>query len=280
MKKFLAVFDGYKMSESTLQYAIELSRLANAHLVGVFLDEFIYRNYNVYEVITSYNNYEQEISKLDAKDKETRDRSVQYFEDVCRKAAIDFSIHRDTSIALQELKLESMFADLLLINEHENFTVKKESSPTHFMKDLLGDVQCPVLIVPDNFLKPEKIILLYDGRPSCLYALKMFSYLFSDLKRIPVEVFSVKEDGQLNNNFPDSILMREFIERHFPAAEFVFKYGNAEKEIPEYLKVNSYNVLLVLGAYRRSEMSRFFKISMADILQKELDVPLFIAHNK
>lgn len=280
MKKFLAVFDGYKISDSTLQYAIELTKLADAHLVGVFLEEFIYRNYNVYEVITTVINYEKEILKLDAKDKETRDQSVKRFEDVCREAGIDFSVHRDTSIALQELKLESMFADLILINEHESFTVKKESSPTHFMKDLLGDVQCPVIVVPDKFQKPEKIVLLYDGRPSCLFALKMFSYLFSALKEIPIEVFTVQEDGQLHNNPPESVLMREFMERHFPTAQLVIKYGNPEKEIPTYLKSNTANIMLVLGAYRRNEMSRFFKVSMADILQKELDVPLFIAHNK
>jgi hypothetical protein len=38
MKKFLAVFDGYKMSLSTLDYAIQLTKLAEAHLVGIFLN--------------------------------------------------------------------------------------------------------------------------------------------------------------------------------------------------------------------------------------------------
>lgn len=39
-------------------------------------------------------------------------------------------------------------------------------------------------------------------------------------------------------------------------------------------------MLVVLGAYRRNELSRWFKTSMADTLMKELDTPLFIAHNK
>jgi hypothetical protein len=37
---------------------------------------------------------------------------------------------------------------------------------------------------------------------------------------------------------------------------------------------------VVLGAYQRSEVSRWFKTSMADILMRELNVPMFIAHNK
>ncbi|HSQ43971.1 MAG TPA: hypothetical protein VLM16_03180, partial [Ginsengibacter sp.] len=57
MKKFLAVFDGYKMSNSTLNYAIQISHVVNAHLVGVFLDEFIYRNYNVVNVMKTNEDY-------------------------------------------------------------------------------------------------------------------------------------------------------------------------------------------------------------------------------
>ncbi len=148
MKKFLAVFDGYKMSMSTLQYSIELAKLEEAHLVGVFLDEFIYHTYSVYEILTKEKNAEKELKKLDEKDKKLRDEAVLQFEKACNKAGIHFSIHRDENLALQELKEESMFADLVIINENETFTRYKEKIPGRFIKDLLGDVQCPVLVVP------------------------------------------------------------------------------------------------------------------------------------
>ncbi len=95
MKKFLAVFDGYKMSMSTLQYSIELAKLEEAHLVGVFLDEFIYHSYSVYKVMTTEKNAEKALEKLDEKDKQLRDESVVQFERECSKAGIHFSIHRD-----------------------------------------------------------------------------------------------------------------------------------------------------------------------------------------
>jgi len=47
-----------------------------------------------------------------------------------------------------------------------------------------------------------------------------------------------------------------------------------------YLRNHKENELVVLGAYRRSEMSRWFKNSMADILMRELNTTLFIAHNQ
>jgi nucleotide-binding universal stress UspA family protein len=74
--------------------------------------------------------------------------------------------------------------------------------------------------------------------------------------------------------------MRKFIKRHFPKAKYIVEKGRAEEQILGHLRYHKGNELVVLGAYRRSEISRWFKTSMADVLMKELDTPLFIAHNK
>jgi len=280
MKKFLAVFDGFNMSKSTLDYAILLTQVANAHLVGVFLDEFIYRSYNVVETMKTYKKYDEKIKELDVKDKEKRDASVLQFQKACSKSGIPFSIHRDKGFAINELKRESMFADLMVINEFESFSIYRQELPTRFMKDLLGDVQCPVLVVPNKFRQVDKIVLLYDGGPSSLYAIKMFSYIFGDFMDVPVEVLTVKVYNQEKSRVPDNKLMKEYIIRHFPNAIYTVVKGIPEEQIAGHLRNHKENELVVLGAYRRSEFSRLFKASMADILMKEVDTPLFIAHNK
>jgi hypothetical protein len=279
MKKFLVVFDGYKMSASNMQYAIQFTKLADAHLVGVFLNEFIYHSYSAYEVMTTYKNYEEVLKELDAKDAKTREEAALEFQTLCEKKGIRFSIHKNKNIAIQELKHESMFADLIIINQSETFTKYKETLPTRFIKDLLGDVQCPVLVVPSVFKPIDKIILLYDGAPAGLHAIKMFSYVLGNPQNLPVEVFTVKEQKKQNLHLPDNKLMREFIKRHFRKATFTIAKGDAEIEISNYLRNHSEHELVVLGAYQRSELSRWFKISMADILMKALNMPLFIAHN-
>lgn len=280
MKKFLAVFDGYKMSMSTLQYSIELAKLEEAHLVGVFLDEFIYHSYSVYKVMTTEKNAEKVLEKLDEKDSKLRDQSVLQFQKACDKAGIHFSIHRDKNLALQELKEESMFADLVIINEYETFTRYKEKPPGRFIKDLLGDIQCPVLVVPGAYKEIDKILLLYDGAPSSLYAIKMFSYLLNRLKSLPVEVYTVKENYMATLRLPGNKRMREFIKWHFPKATVTVEKGIAEEMIPGFLRNHKENELVIMGAYRRGEVSRWFKTSMADILIRETEMPLFIAHNK
>jgi nucleotide-binding universal stress UspA family protein len=279
MKQFLAVFDGFKMSNSTLAYALQLAKAEEAHLVGVFLDDFIYRSYNVTALVTSKPDYEKALGQLDAADKKKRDAAAVQFEKAAQKAGISYSIHRDTSIALQELKRESMFADLLVINEYETFSRFKEKPPTRFVKELLTDVQCPVLVVPQAYKPVDKAVLLYDGGPSSLYAIKMFRYVLAGSLTIPVEVLAVNEQAN-NLRMPEQKLMRKFILHHFPQAQFTVHKGNAEEQIIGHLKNHKENELVVLGAYRRGEVSRWFKTSMADVLMRELDTPLFIAHNK
>ena len=278
-KKFLAVFDGFKFSKSTLDYAIQLTKEADAYLVGIFLDEFIYHSYDVAQILISYKNAEELLGEMATKDKVKRNGAVKQFEKACNEAGIQYTFHRNIGIAIQELKTESIFADLIIINDNETFNRFLEDSPTRFIKELLPDVQCPVLVVPDQFKPIDKITLLYDGGPSSVFAIKMFSYLFGNFSNLPIEVFSVNDQMQ-GSHLPNNKLMREFIKRHFPKAKYVVAKGNTEEQILGHLRYHKGNELVVLGAYRRSEISRWFKTSMADILMKELETPLFIAHNR
>jgi nucleotide-binding universal stress UspA family protein len=280
MKKFLAVFDGYKLSKSTLAYAQELALSADAHLTGLFLDDFLYHSYSVSEVYKTYDKPEALLRKLNAKEQSERNKAVEQFTESCKKAKVEFSVSRDKSLAILELEHESMFADLIIINENETFTRIKRKPPTPFMKDLLANVQCPVLVVPDRYKKIEKIVLLYDGGPSSMHAIKMFSYVLSNFRSLPVQVYTAKDGMKHSFQFPDAPLVKEFVKRHFTNVKCSSARGDVEKSIVNYLKRHGKNELVVLGAYRRSEFSRWFKTSMADVLMMELDIPLFIAHNK
>ena len=131
--------------------------------------------------------------------------------------------------------------------------------------------------VPAQFLEIDKILLLYDGRPSSLFAIPI-QLPFGGLTDYPVEVLTVKDHYMPNLHVPDNKLMK-FIKRHFPKATFTVIKGDPEEEILQYLEGHRENELVVLGAYRRSEVSRWFKSSMADKLMQDTDTPLFIAHS-
>jgi nucleotide-binding universal stress UspA family protein len=278
-KKIIAAFDGLKFSESTKQYAIMLAQQSNAHLVGIFLDDFTVHSYSVYDLMQDESGISQERQKtLSEKDKTTRNESVKKFEEGCRQAKLEYSVHRDGSIAMQELLQESIYADLLVISQHETFSRFKGTRPTEFVRELLVSVQCPVLAVPARYRPVDRIVLLYDGEPASVYAIRTMSAVLGDIQGLPVDAVCVKSAGQ-NLRLPDTRLMKEFMKRHYPAAGYIVLKGDAEETITTYLKKTGASSLVVLGAYRRGMVSRWFRPSMADVLMRELKLPLFITHH-
>lgn len=279
MKKFIAAFDGLKFSESTKEYAVHLAKMAHAHLVGVFLEDITYTSYKIYDLVTSEGVSEARLKEYENSDKEKRANAVAAFEMACRDAGIEHSIHHDKKIALQELLHESVYADLLIIDTKETLTHYEEAVPSRFIKDLLSDVMCPVLLLPKQYNPINKIEYLYDGEPASVYAIRMFSYLFPLMEQLPAEIVSVK-DADTSLHVPDSVLMKEFMKRHHPGALFTVLKGHPELEIVNHFKALRVEAVAVLGAYKRGTVSRWFRPSLANILMQELDIPLFIAHHK
>jgi nucleotide-binding universal stress UspA family protein len=279
MKKIIAAFDGLKYSESTTAYATHLAKQMNAHLVGVFLDDFTYHSYKIYELIGEEGVLEKKQEQLEEKDAEARNQAVTFFEEACHTAGVNYNIHHDRNIAIQELLHETVYADLLVIDSNETFTHYEEEPPTRFVRDLLSQSECPVLLVPSKFKPFDKTVLLYNGEPVSVYAIKMFSYLLPSLKHLQTEVISVKNDKE-SLHVPDNHLVKEYMKRHFPNSLFTVLRGTPEKEIIDHISDDDQNALIVLGAYQRGMVSRWFRSSMADHLMRALHMPLFIAHNK
>lgn len=279
MNKIIAAIDGLKFSESCADYAIEIARQTKSHLLAVFLEDFTYHSYKIQELVGEEGVSERKLHLLQDQDTSARDGAILYFEELCRNAGVNYSFHRDRNIAIRELLHESVFGDLLVIDRKETLTHYEEPIPTRFIKDLLANLQCPVLVTPEKYRPIEKVLFLYDGDPSSVYAIKMFNYILPGLNSIPVEILSVKSENQ-NMHLPDNRLMKEFMKRHYPDAEFTVFKGDPREEIVGYIKHLKVNVLIGLGAYQRGMVSRWFRQSMADFLMKETNCPLFIAHNR
>jgi nucleotide-binding universal stress UspA family protein len=279
MKKIIAALDGLRYSKATAEHAIYLAGRNNFHVVGVFIEDFTYHSYNLAKVLHEPDADLKKVDVLNETDDAVRQESVRLFESACQEANIDYTIHHDKNFAIQELLHESIYSDLLVIDSKETFSRFSYPSPTPFVRDLLSEAQCPVLVVADNYKPIEKLVILYDGEPSSVFATKAFSYLLSSLTSLDTEIISVQEEKQ-PLILPDQTLMKEFMTRHFPSASYTVLKGDAESEILERLKAQKKNSIAVLGAYRRGMVSRWFRPSMADTLMAQLNLPLFIAHNK
>ncbi len=279
MKKFIAAIDGLRYSPSSVEYASVLARQAKAHLVGVSLEDIGYRSYPLSEVVHKNRLDEKEMRLKDDQDREKRKAAKDQFEKSCQEAGINYSIHRDRNVALNELLQESVYADLLVIDKGETMVRFDEKYPSRFLRDMLAEVQCPVLVTPGSYQAIQRILFLYDGDPSSVFAIKMLSYVLPVFDDLPKEVLTVKNE-KASFHLPDNTLMKEYMKRHYPEAEYHVVKGIPEEEIVRYVKSQSANTLVVTGAYRRGMVSRWFRESMADTLMRETSQPLFIAHNR
>ena len=277
MKKISAAFDGLKFSQGTLDYALYVAQESEAMLSGIFLEDFLYHSYDAFPLVKAKKK--EALAALKDKELLKRVQAERDFENACKKAGLDHIVHHDKGFAIMDLLKETVYSDLLLIGANETLDRVAEKQPSLFLQELLEGMQCPVIIVPSVYRPIEKLVFLYDGRPSSIFAIKMFGYLLPSLQHLPAEIVTVSA-VENENELPEDILNKEFLKLNYPAANVQHLTGNADERIPAYIKNIPENALVVLGAYERGPVSRWFRTSMADRLLREVKKPLFIAHYK
>ncbi len=282
MQRITAVFDSLRLSDSTLHYALMIAKHQKAQLIAVMPDDPAYDSFSLYQLYKS-GAKENTVLEMEQADSNTRIAAIARVERACQEQGIPCEVHSERNYSLTAVLEESIYTDLMIIDERETFSRYDMSMPSHFIRDLLSDVQCPVLLVPHEIsVSPphpdiEKVVILYDGGPSSMYAIKIFNYLFSSFHELPMVILTV---NQWDKPIGSSKLVRDYISYYFPNAVQKVIGGYPEEKIVGYLELQEKGTMVVLGAYSRGRVSRWFHESMADVLLDNLSLPILVAHNK
>ena len=277
MKKIIAAFDGLRFSNSTLQHALWLAKQYDAHITGVFLHESTRLGYAIYESMVSQSFVGKNIIKeIDQSDAALLREAIGGFESCCREAGVPYTVHNDRKNAVRELLHESVFADLLVLDAWETFSYLGTSLPGWFIKNILHDAQCPVLVVPKQFHTITRTALLYDGSPSSMHAIKMLSYVLPETRRLPTLLLCARHVTS-STHLPDDRLLKEWMKRHYPGTEYEVLAGDAQRLVAR-IAGEEPGMLVAAGAYHRSDVSMWFRQSLANLLMQGTAAPVFIAH--
>jgi len=276
MKKILVAFDGLNYSTSLTDYAIELSKGSDSLVVGIFLYDLRYTNliYTYAYEIPATLAYS--VEKIEHDDEKKIHACIKTFTAACENAGVNHKVHLDSGVPLIELLKESAFADMILIDARTSFFDFSEETPSTFLKDLLSEANCPVMIVPKESEEIKNIVISYDGTESSVYAMKMFSYLFPEWTEKNTTIVSVNKTT--SNHLPQSRNVKDLADKHFRNLEFEVLNGEASDELPKFLKKKKNNSMVVMGAYGRSALSRMFHASMSNKVIRDLKMPVFITH--
>lgn len=276
MKKILYVTDALNLHLENLEFAGYICGLAQSKLLAVFLenDELEMRTESMIRTaaVNAGLNVTEETLSLK---QHTCDTNIQRFKTACETKGIDCAVHRDRGNPLAEIILESRYADLLLLDVTTTFSANNEGTPTDFVKDVMSNAECPVMLMPERFNGVGEIVFTYDGKPSSIHAIKQFTYLFPQLKELKTVVVSVNPEEVSPE---ERYKFREWMHAHYNYLDFLSSEGNVKMGLVELL-LDRNKSIVVMGAYGRSMISNFFSPSHANPVIKVISQAVFIAHN-
>ena len=267
MKRILFITNGETPNIKCLAFACFLAEMNSASLTGVLIDN------SELEVVPSGNGNGKHLKA----ERMSMSETARIFKEHCTQKNIPFNIFKVNGDPLREIVNESRYSDILVMDPTVS-AYAGEEAPSALLKEIIANIECPVIVSPDNFEKIDDIIFCFDGSESSIYAMKQFTYLIPQLRDQRVSLLEVNHSSK--EGFSEGHKkMTEWLMAHYDTILNIELKGDVRKELLTYLSAQK-NKLVVMGAYGRSQLSQFFRRSTADVLIRDVDLPFFITHYK
>lgn len=268
--------DSLNLDDNAVHFAAYLARLTHSNLTAIFLQELVREDAVVLQLGEDTSDREvviiQDSSGVE-ESMEFRDENIRHFRELVREAGVPATVYLDNGDPARGIIGESRYADLLVIDPATSFSARYDGPPTRFVKDILQEAGCPVVISPKSFENIDNIIFCYDGSKSSLFAMKQFSYLFPELKTKRAKVIDL-----VTGEFPgDKEGVTEWLKYHYDDAEWIAAEPEVTDALFNYL-LRKKNDFVVMGAYGRGLLASFFEADFEEGTTRTTTLPIFVAH--
>lgn len=273
MKKVIISLDGQHFPKGAFEFAKSINADNKILLAGVFLSPVDYSKLLAYTGLEGITILPEWLVKNE--DDVLVNKNISLFEEACVAEGIEFRIHKDTDLmAIATLVEETRFADALIISSELFYANVSKQQPNFYLEEVLKRTECPVMLIPENYTAPDRVILAYDGHESSVFAIKQFAYLFPELASKETILLSlVQHDDELY----EYSMVTELVGRHFPNLKIQSLHTKQKNDLVNWLASKPQS-LVVMGAYGRSGFSQLFKKSFANDVISNTKMPLFISH--
>lgn len=260
MKKIVAVLDPIDNPWPVITFSTHLAKNdeASVRLVFLTLSEEVDYNYPYPNDLSTAEDFttRKNISDSNA---QLIDDNTHLFKQECERAQIIFIAEKN--ISSEELINKTEEADILVADEG-----------TGFLKKVLPHIHCPALIAGEDHL-PEKVVLMFNKSDNSKLAIESYISLLPQFQKLPTFLLSINPDDEKEN---ENYLNK--LESSFEDISLRSLYGKVENQMEGFLSGLSGHILVIMGAFGRSEISGFFHKSRAKSVMKIKNVSLFIAH--
>jgi len=271
MKRILLLLDGLHGPSPILTSVLSIVKTDNS-FVHVILLHRSYILANLSYPLTT------DLPLVDTEQEEDRrllEDNLHLIQNTFSLSKVNYDVEQG-DITLEEILKNSAFADLILADARIMFSDLLYFPLRITFKDLLTDAHCPVLLLREEISQVERIILAYDGSDSSIYSIKLFSYLFPVWHSLPAYLVTIHagEDNKLDYEQH----VKSWLPRHFDHVEVEMIRGKASEELPAFVNRYADNMIVVMGSYGRTTVSRLFRQSLANAILGKTPASIFITH--
>ncbi|SEW39509.1 hypothetical protein SAMN05428988_5099 [Chitinophaga sp. YR573] len=277
MKKILVILNGGN-THNTISFACYMAGFTEARLTAIFPHAIPYGKEPAQKQVYGYA-YVESIVESDLSVNESYVKEVQkqqqLFSETCENRGIPYHVFKGNEVRTEELIAECRFADMIILDTAADMRHHQKEERDKLTRSLLANAECPVIIAPAVHEPIDEIILCYDGSASAVFAMKQLTYLLSGLENTKITALQVSDDNEWKKTRNNRL--REWMTDNYKYVDIEIVKATAEKELFNILLKKS-NTLVVMGAYGRGTLSRFFHQSMAEQLLDLSPLPVFITH--
>jgi nucleotide-binding universal stress UspA family protein len=277
MKKILVILNGGN-THNTISFACYMAGFTQARLSAIFPHAIPYGKEpalkQVYGSAYVESIVESDLSVNESYVKEVQ-KQEQLFSEICEKRGIPYHLFRENEETAEELIEESRLADMIILDTAADVRHHQKEERDKLTRSLLANAECPVIVAPAVYEPVDEIILCYDGSASAVFAMKQLTYLLPGLENTKITALQVSEDNDWKKT--ENKKLREWLADNYRYVDVETIKGTAEKELFNIL-IKKNNALVVMGAYGRGTVSRFFHQSMAEQFLDLSPLPVFITH--
>ncbi len=273
MKKIIFASDGKNFPKGAFEFIKELQQSEPVLLTGAFLHSLNFEEF-LPGVFAMYASPALEFLE---EEKNLVTQTIRHFEESCQRNNIEYRVHEQSmNWNIDDIAKETRFADLMIISEELFCNDINMYQPNSFMQQAMHKAECPVICLPEKYTPIKKIVIAYDGKKECMFAIKQFCNLFPHLTDYETKVIYAKEEA--GDAIPDLIYLEEYAARHFKNLDIEKVPFSGKKFIDNWLNEKN-DIMLVSGSFGRSGLSTSLNKSFAEAIIHEHRIPVFIAHS-
>lgn len=280
MEKILLAMNSQRVEVNAIRFACYLTRITHSKLTGIFLENLIVREQiavsqmeeetiimGSLEIMDPYiDEEEQENSRLE---------NIQTFLEVAQQEGVLAYVDVELGTPVEEMFHKMRLADLLVIDAKTSFSTMYDEVPSRFVKDLIQEAECPVVIAPETFSEINDIVFCFDEIKSSYFAMKQFMYLFPEFKNRRAKLIYL--DTGTESSAEEEQEITDWLGYHYTHVEPIALEADATQAFFNYL-MKKKNDFIVMGAFGRDLLNTFFENEPGQETTRTTSLPIFVSH--